>query len=206
MSELTITVYGDPAPQGSKTAFRNQYTGRIQQVESSPRIGRWRHDVRTAVEDVMKAEAGHAWQVTNAPVGISIEFAYLRPSSHWRTGRNSHRLRDTAPAYPIAKNKNDIDKLVRAVLDAIGSTGLVWGDDSQVVKLHGVWKRYCDHPAALDRPGALIRIWTEGGQQLTSESPVTLRQAITEFMDRLSGVVPPYYRDRIYAALEEAPD
>lgn len=45
---LVITVHGSPAPQGSKQAFRNQYTGRIQQVESSMKVKPWRQDVIAA--------------------------------------------------------------------------------------------------------------------------------------------------------------
>jgi hypothetical protein len=52
-AELSFFASGMPAPQGSKRAFRNSHTGRIQQVESSKKLPGWRSDVRDAVENAM---------------------------------------------------------------------------------------------------------------------------------------------------------
>ena len=47
----------------------------------------------------------------------------------------------------------DLDKLVRGVGDGIGQSGMIWGDDSQIVEIMAR-KFYAD-----DRqPGATIRI------------------------------------------------
>ncbi|MFW6033833.1 MAG: RusA family crossover junction endodeoxyribonuclease, partial [bacterium] len=124
---LDVTVHGDPAPQGSKRAFRNQHSGKIQQKESSTRLDPWRQDVRHAVE-----LARPDGPPTIRAVRVSIQFAYARPKSHYRTGANAHLLREQAPPAPMNR-ANDIDKLVRAVLDAITSTSVVWHDDGQVV-------------------------------------------------------------------------
>lgn len=47
----------------------------------------------------------------------------------------------------------DLDKLIRAVGDGIGQSGLIWGDDSQIVEMVGT-KSYADGRPA----GAIIRI------------------------------------------------
>lgn len=154
--DLRITVHGDPAPQGSKRAFRNKYTGTIQQTESSTRLRPWRADVREAVEAAVPP--GHP--VVDGPVCVTISFGFARPKSHYRTGRNAHLLRDDVPMHPTGR-VNDLDKLARAVLDAIGSTGLVWRDDGQVVGL-GLRKAYFDQLLPLTRPGAVIHIWERG--------------------------------------------
>lgn len=123
-ADLTVFVPGRPAPQGSKRLL-----GRGVMVESSKAVAPWRADVRDAV---------HGHERFDGPVFVHLEFVLPRPKSHYRTGRNAHLLRETAPPCPAGKP--DLDKLVRAVLDAVGSAG-AWRDDSQVVRLQTT-KRY----------------------------------------------------------------
>jgi Holliday junction resolvase RusA-like endonuclease len=127
-SLVNLFVPGVPRPQGSKQAFRNQHSGRIAVVESSKHVKTWRDDIRGALLDRLPSAAPFTY-----PVTVCLGFVMPRPKFHYRTGRNAHLLRDTAPPHPIGKP--DVDKLARAVLDAIGSAG-VWVDDSQVVELH----------------------------------------------------------------------
>ena len=47
----------------------------------------------------------------------------------------------------------DLDKLLRAVGDGIGQSGLIWGDDSQICEI-SARKHYADDRA----PGAVILI------------------------------------------------
>lgn len=131
---ITFTVRGLPAPQGSKRAFRNKYSGRIQQVESSTRVAPWRSDVRDAAEAEMTAR-GDGGALLTGPVAVELAFRLPRPKGH----HGARGLRPSAPVWPATKP--DLDKLARAVLDAC--TGLVWTDDSQVVDL-GLRKRYAD--------------------------------------------------------------
>jgi crossover junction endodeoxyribonuclease RusA len=132
---LVVRVSGLPAPQGSKRAFRNQHTGRIQQVESSKRVKPWRTDVKEAATTAMERSG---WQRAEVAVDILITFVFVRPQSHYRTGRNAHLLRDAAPAYPVTAA--DIDKLARSTLDALTAAG-VWRDDKIVAHLD-TWKVY----------------------------------------------------------------
>ena len=63
-----------------------------------------------------------------AGVRATMVFMFERPKSHYRIGKFSHLLKDSAPddhtQYP------DIDKLERAILDAL--TGVAYSDDAQV--------------------------------------------------------------------------
>ena len=124
----TIRVFGHPAPQGSK-----RHVGNGVLIESSARVKPWRQDVRAAA---LEADAHF-----DGPVSLTVGFLLRRPASHFRTGRNAHLLRDSAPAYP--GKKPDIDKLLRSTLDGLGESG-IWRDDAQVVR---VWaeKLYADH-------------------------------------------------------------
>lgn len=90
--------------------------------------------------------------VTGGQVAWEPVFVMPRPKSHYRTGRNAHLLRDSAPTAPAGKP--DVDKLSRAVLDAISSTKTVWGDDAQVTDLHAI-KRYTELG---EKPGCHIHI------------------------------------------------
>lgn len=126
---LDLFVPGRPAPQGSK---RHVGGGRL--VESSKAVAPW----RTAI-------AWHAAQAfTDGPlqdaVLLDVEFVMPRPSSYPKR------------TTPAATKKPDLDKLIRAVADAL--SGVVWRDDSQMVRIAAT-KRL----AELDeQPGARIRV------------------------------------------------
>lgn len=153
-----FVVYGLPAPQGSK-----RHVGNGVMVESSKALKPWREDVRQIVLGLLpcveRADGSHDYlpvATFTRPLAVEITFTLPRPKGHWRTGRNATLLRDAAPAYPAGKP--DVDKLARAVLDAIGSVGHVWRDDAQVVDLTARKVYPGGHPDALDRPGALIKV------------------------------------------------
>ena len=63
---------------------------------------------------------------------------FPRPRAHYGTGRNANRLKDSAPLWH--DKRPDVDKLARAVLDAITESGTL-RDDCQVVAL-SARKRY----------------------------------------------------------------
>lgn len=142
---LHIVVVGKPAPQGSKRPVRNKHTGRINMVESSERVGAWRSDIRDAALKLLDPPDNYAglWE---APLVVGIQFRLARPKNHYlpaNSRRDTPFLRDNAPKHPAGKP--DLDKLIRAVLDAL--TGLVWRDDSQVVHVEA-WKLYHPHEGA----------------------------------------------------------
>jgi len=134
-TELELHVAGNPAPQGSKTGFAvkrgGAYTGKVAMMESSSaRLEKWRADVRADVQ----AEAQRiGWQSLTGAVALQLEFYLPRPKSHYRTGRNAHMLKDSAPRFPATVP--DIDKLDRAVIDALDAVG-IFDDDKQIIDLH----------------------------------------------------------------------
>lgn len=125
---LIFTVHGTPAPQGSKRAFN--HNGRVVMIESGhERVRTWREDVKQAALKEMSERGAETY---TGPVAVEVRFYLPRLKAHYRTGKNAHLLRDDAPLY-VAK-KPDIDKLLRATLDALTAAG-VWADDSQVAKV-----------------------------------------------------------------------
>jgi Holliday junction resolvase RusA-like endonuclease len=130
---VSFTVYGTPVPQGSKRAF-----GRNVVEIADARLRSWRQDVTLTARQAMGA-----LPILPGPVEIRLLFFFPRPKGHYGTGRNKDRLKRSSPAYPAVKP--DLDKLARAVLDAL--TNVCFRDDSQVVTL-SCQKLYDDQGAS----------------------------------------------------------
>ena len=60
---------------------------------------------------------------------LRVVFVFRRPAGHFGTGRNAGKLKPSSPLY--VRTRPDVDKLVRAIADAM--TGIVYRDDSQLV-------------------------------------------------------------------------
>lgn len=147
---LTITVYGLPAPQGSK-----RHLGHGVLVESSKYVKPWREAVKAAAYD------GPRRAPLDCPVLVDMVFTFNRPKGHFRTGRNAHLLRDSAPARPASPP--DLSKLARSTEDALTDAG-IWRDDARVCEYRRLAKVYAGSDRdALHIPGAVIRIWRLGG-------------------------------------------
>ena len=126
MDEIVFYAAGFPAPQGSKT-----HVGGGRLIESSRLVGPWRDTVRTAA---IRAVDGQPPRT--GPLEAWLRFIMPRPKSHLRKGRAQTDGWQLLPFAPREHtSKPDVDKLVRAVLDAL--TGVAWCDDAQVVAVHG---------------------------------------------------------------------
>ena len=114
---------------------------------------------RQAVIDA--ASLTKEWPALDGPLEVTMTFWLPRPKSHYRTGRNAHLLRDSAPKYP--HGKPDVSKLCRATEDALTDAG-IWADDAQVVRYAELAKEYADRWSGLEpftgreTPGAVITV------------------------------------------------
>ncbi len=133
MNEIFIPVIGIPAPQGSK-----RHVGHGIMIENSKRVKPWRQDVKEAA-----LEHYHG-KIIDQAVEVEIIFSFARPKSHYGTGKNSKKLKPSAPVFVTSKGKGDLEKLERSTYDALSqsSGGSVLKDDSLVVKNRNM-KRYC---------------------------------------------------------------
>ncbi len=166
---LTITVHGNPAPQGSKHArpiYKGRgearvFTGKVAQVESSKdKVHTWREAVKEATIRRLEAAAIETYggtgqagllRIIDRPVALDITFCFDKPASAPKRRRT----------WPIKRSTHDVDKLQRSTFDALTDAG-AFKDDSQVIDVHAR-KAYTDDPAApLAVPGAVIRIWEVG--------------------------------------------
>ena len=116
---IDFTVSGQPRPQGSK----NIYRGRL--VESAKGLKEWR--------EAVAKEAAKQNFYTDQAVEVLVHFYLERPKT----------VKRERPSV-----KPDIDKLLRAIGDAL--TGTVVKDDSQIVSVSAK-KEYGE-------PGARIQV------------------------------------------------
>lgn len=131
---LDFFVDGKPAPQGSK-----RYVGGGRMIESSKALPGWRAHIADIA--TRYADKAHPWlPIINRPVAVELWFILPRPI----------RLKGSVPHL----KRPDVDKLARAVLDAI--TGVILADDSLVTELLAR-KRHADPD---ETPGVHIRIET----------------------------------------------
>lgn len=143
--EFAITVFGTPAPQGSKSAFRNQYTGRIQQVESSKKVKPWREAVRSTVVDALELVDG--FLPLDCPLELEMVFTLSKPASAPKRRR----------IWPM--RTPDLSKLARSTEDALKDAGL-YADDARIVRYRNLAKVYPREDVdALVSPGVVIRVW-----------------------------------------------
>jgi len=65
------------------------------------------------------------------PIKCILNFYCKRPKSHYKTGKYSNILKDTAPKYNI--NNKDLDNMVKFVLDALNDK--LYVDDSLIFEI-----------------------------------------------------------------------
>ncbi len=142
---MTVTVYGEPAPQGSKRAFVIKGTNRAVVTEVSNKVKPWRIAVEQAVILAYPPGTRKDPILVRGAVSVVIDFVLPKPKS---------AKKDAKPAV-----SPDIDKLARSTLDALKTSG-VFEDDGRVVDL-AVSKRYpSDNPEGMPVPGARIFVDT----------------------------------------------
>lgn len=127
VQEVSFFVPGEPRPQGSK-----KHVGNGIMIESCKGLHNWRSDVKAFAFRSVPVD----WDMTR-PMFVELEFLFQRPKGHF-TSKGAFSKR--APIHYVV-NKNDIDKLTRAVLDSL--TSVLYNDDGQVIELHAK-RRYCD--------------------------------------------------------------
>jgi len=111
---IELTVYGVPIPQGSTKAFLPKGWKRPIVTHDSAKTKPWRQAIVDASREQMAGRAPF-----EGPVWLRVMFFLPRPKS--------------APKRIVEPAKlPDLDKLVRAVGDALTAAG-VWRDDGQVI-------------------------------------------------------------------------
>jgi Holliday junction resolvase RusA-like endonuclease len=137
---IAFTVYGTPAPAGSKRGFYNKKAGRVIVTDDSARSRPWKAQVADAAAETM-----NGGELLRGPMFLGCEFYFPRPKGHY----GKRGLRPSAPAIPTVKP--DLLKLARAVEDAL--SGVVYVDDAQIAR--EILDKFYGEPARVE-----VRLWT----------------------------------------------
>lgn len=126
---LTLKIPGRPqAKKRPRFARRGKFT--ITYSDQETEEGRFILEVKQQLD-------GHA--LMTGPISMIVRFDFERPKSHFGTGRNSGKLKASAPAHHISTP--DCDNCLKFLKDCLNR--LVWKDDCQVFELTAI-KRYSD--------------------------------------------------------------
>lgn len=122
---ITFTIPGTPVPQGSKSA--RVVKGRAFMFDQNRNLKPWRAEVKRCAEKAM-----YGRDRFDAALSVNLRFYMPRPSTVKR---------------PRPSVRPDIDKLIRAVFDAL-TDAQVWKDDSLVVHVSATEWYADDEPYA----------------------------------------------------------
>lgn len=133
LGSACFEVRGVPVPQGSMKGYVR--AGHVVLTSDNERLRPWR-----AVVSDQASRYAPAQPVTG-PVWLTLAFRLPLTSSLPKRRR----------VWPVKVRSGDVDKLARGVLDAL--TGVIYGDDAQVVSLLAT-KEFAYDSA----PGVTVRV------------------------------------------------
>lgn len=163
MSEWTIRVPGLPIAQPRHRVSAGVTGGRPRAwLPSSHPV----HAFKAAVMLAVRTSGPKV--IIEGPVVLEAALLFQRPASHYGSGKNSDRIKPSAPAFHV--QKPDADNVVKAIKDACTRAG-AWRDDAQVHRMV-VEKRWCD---ADELPGCVIHIETSTGPEPTTTAEEATR-------------------------------
>jgi Holliday junction resolvase RusA-like endonuclease len=173
---LGFVTLGDVTPQGSKNPFpiyrgsaRNgtrEFTGRVALVESAKdRLDPWREAIKADARAAVGLDADASEFPLQGPVRVTVTFSVPAPK----------RIPADRLGWPSVKP--DVDKYVRAVLDALTMSG-IWKDDGQAVMVQAV-KVY----GLLETPGVVVEVYAlDAEASRTAKALVAARRVLCRFL------------------------
>lgn len=113
---IRVNVLGEPRPKGSFRAGVSTHGKAFLKESGGERLATWREQLSASFQVVAERLDGPL----EGPVAVFCHFRFTPPKKRtW--------------AWPVAKRRNDVDKLCRTVLDHL--SGVLIEDDAQVVLL-----------------------------------------------------------------------
>jgi hypothetical protein len=114
---MQLWIPGTPKPQGSKRAFINKGTGRINMVEADKGLAAWRDEIKNQVYLNWIREGMRSF---NEPVSIRVDFFMPKPKTVDRWWPRVY----------------DLDKMCRAVGDGLSVSSGAISDDNLILEWH----------------------------------------------------------------------
>ena len=157
---LELFVPGLPVTQGSMRAIPLKNGGAALAQGSSNKHRQALEDWRRAIRTAASAQVGPEYPLVG-PIAFSATFGLAKPAYKPKRKRS----------WPISARSGDVDKLLRAVLDAL--TGVVWLDDSQVTSavIRKDWS---------PRPGVLLRVEEDWLPPIESDATTVVGRTVAD--------------------------
>jgi Holliday junction resolvase RusA-like endonuclease len=128
--EIHLEILGEPKAQARHRHFsRGKFHGTYDPSK----------DKKESFASIIQKDAPR--EPIIATISLEIVFYMSRPRNHYRSGKNSELLKDSAPEYH--SSRPDIDNLQKFVMDSMNK--IFWRDDSQISKLFAE-KKYSERP------------------------------------------------------------
>jgi crossover junction endodeoxyribonuclease RusA len=125
-SVINMFVPGVPQAKGN---VRMSASGHY--YDTNRRLKGWLNAIQAKAIGEM---SGRGWPMLTTPVHVNAVFSFPRPLKHHANNRRDRPIRKDAPM--LHAKQPDIDKVIRAVLDAM--TGVVYTDDNLVSKIDAI--------------------------------------------------------------------
>lgn len=119
---ISFTVYGDPTAQKRHRHHQGKGMKFVATYDPS----------KKDKENFLLKCMDHRPEVPfKEPLKVKVDFFFPRPKSHYGTGKNALKLKDSAPSRHISRP--DLDNCIKFVKDALNS--VYWSDDSIVCEM-----------------------------------------------------------------------
>jgi len=143
--ELRVTVPGEPVAQGRGRAFHRPGFGT--RVYDPPKSRSWKGAAQVHYQAAVDRENMLAPAFSIGPVELHVLAVFTCPKSHHRKVPVPRRPKTGTP---------DAENIAKAVQDA--GNGILWADDSQIVRL--VVEKFYGAQGEAPRVELTIRPWT----------------------------------------------
>jgi Holliday junction resolvase RusA-like endonuclease len=91
-------------------------------------------------DDFIKAIGNLPEEKMTNPIKCELHFFCKRPKNHYKTGKKSNELKESAPKYNT--NNKDLDNMVKFILDALNNK--LYTDDCLIVEINCI-KSYSEN-------------------------------------------------------------
>ncbi len=128
--EIKRTILGEPKAQARHRHFtRGTFSGSYDPSAKS----------KETFASIIQQEAPK--EPISEPIALELVFYMSRPRSHYRSGKNSDMLKDSAPEHH--SGRPDLDNLTKFVQDALNK--IYYKDDALICQLTA-YKLYSERP------------------------------------------------------------
>lgn len=134
LPDISFTVLGDPKSQKRHRTYTKGKDGKP--LEFARQVDPSATDKSDFLAQIFQFAPDKPLE---GPLMLKVWFYFARPASHFGSGKNAGKLKNSAPKHHA--KKPDCDNCVKLVKDAMN--GVFYRDDSQIVQLFA-FKSYAD--------------------------------------------------------------